>query len=86
MVACHLVYIAGSRGDDVSNVLTITCKRPILTIADYPDAAEKGILVNLYVEMNKLRFEINEKGFREAGPEINSILLKVSRIVNPLGN
>jgi hypothetical protein len=83
---CHLIYIADSEKYDVSAVLAVTENRPILTICDSPGVAEKGILVNLYVAEDKLRFEINETGFRRAGLQVAPILLKVARIIHPLEN
>jgi hypothetical protein len=83
---CHLIYIADLKEYSVSAVLAVTEKRPILTICDSPGVGEKGILVNLYVAENKLRFEINEIGFRKAGLQVAPILLKVARIVGPVEN
>ena len=85
VIGCHLLYIAGTKRDELSKVMAITRKRPILSISDSSGFIEKGVLVNLYVSMNKLRFEINEQGFLEAGLTIDPLLLKVARIVNPPG-
>jgi len=85
VIDCHLVYIAETKKDDIPELIAVTRSRPILTITDIPYFAESGILVTLHVELNKLLFEINERAFHEAGLEINPLLLKVAKIVNPLG-
>jgi hypothetical protein len=85
VIDCHLLYIAEEEKDDLSNLVEITRQRPILTISDSPGFIDRGILVNLYIKMNKLRFEVNEQGFHEAGLEIDPLLLKVAEIINPMG-
>lgn len=81
---CHLLYISPTASAELSAVLEVTRKRPILTVGDTTGFAEKGVLVNLFVEKDKLRFEINERGFHDAGILIDSLLLKVAKIVDPL--
>jgi hypothetical protein len=83
---CHLIYIADLKQYSISMVLAETEQKPVLTICDSPGVVEKGILVNLYVAKNKLRFEINETGFQKAGLQVAPILLKVARIINPMEN
>jgi hypothetical protein len=81
---CHLLFISRSMSEELPQVLEVTAKNPILTVGDTKGFAEKGVLVNFFIENDKLRFEINEQGLREAGMLIDSLLLKVSKIVNPL--
>jgi hypothetical protein len=81
---CHLLYISPTEDAKLHDILKITREKPILTVGDTPGLAEKGVLVNLFLEKDKLRFEINERGFHEAGISIDSLLLKVAKIVDPL--
>jgi hypothetical protein len=81
---CHLLFISRSMSEELPQVLEITAKKPILTVGDTKGFAEKGVLVNFFIENDKLRFEINERGLHEAGILIDSLLLKVSKIVNSL--
>lgn len=81
---CHLLFISRSMSEELPQILEVTAKKPILTVGDTKGFAEKGVLVNLFIENDKIRFEINEQGFHEAGILIDSLLLKVSKIVNPL--
>jgi len=81
---CHLLFISRSMSEELPQVLEVTANKPILTVGDTKGFAEKGVLVNFFIENDKLRFEINEQGLREAGILIDSLLLKVSKIVNPL--
>ncbi len=86
VIDCHLIYIAYSEKDDLSEVVAITAGKPVLTAADSPGFAEEGVLLNLNIKQDKLRFEINEKSFRESGLRIDPILLRVAKIVNPIKN
>ncbi len=81
---CHLLFISRSMSEELPQILEIIAKKPILTVGDTEGFAEKGVLVNFFIENNKLRFEINEQGLHEAGILIDSLLLKVAKIVNPL--
>ncbi len=81
---CDLLFISQSMSEELPQVLEITAKKPIVTVGDTEGFSERGVLVNFFIEKNKLRFEINEQGLREADIMIDSLLLKVSKIVNPL--
>ena len=82
----HLLFVSRSESEELSQILDITRKKPILTVGDTRGFAEKGGLVNFFIESDKLRFEINERGFHEAGLVIDPLLLKVAKIVNTPGD
>ena len=81
---CHLLFISRSESEELSRILEVTHKKSILTIGDTKGFAERGVLVNFFIEGGKLRFEINEEAFDETGISIDSLILKVSKIVNPI--
>jgi hypothetical protein len=85
-IGCHIIYVSESIRKTLPMILEKTGGKPILTVGDSPGYAEAGILVNLYIAEQKLRFEINEAGFHKAGLQVAPILLKVADIVDPLGN
>ncbi len=80
---CQLVYIADTKNSILSRIRSAVAGLPVLTVSDLPDATESNALLNLYIQQDRLRFEINEKGFHLAGLEVDPLLLKVARIVNP---
>ena len=80
---CHLVYVAGEERKPLSRIKATLENLPVLTVCDRPGAAEAAVLLNLYVHRGRLRFEINEQGFARAGLEVDPLLLKVARNVNP---
>ncbi len=81
---CHLLFISGSEAERLPEILAVTGGKPILTVGDTDGFAEKGVLVNLVIEDDRLRFVINEAAFHEAGIRVDSLMLKVARVVAPL--
>lgn len=83
--SCHLLLLAEVAEKRLQEVLAATRGKPILTVADAQGLADKGVLLSLYILDQKLRFEVNEGAFRKSGLEVNPLLLKVARVVNPTG-
>jgi hypothetical protein len=81
---CHILFICRSEEERLAEILKVTRGKPILTIGDTAGFAELGVLVNLVLEGEKLRFVINEAAFHNAGIIVDSLMLKVARIVEPL--
>jgi len=81
---CQMLFIPHSKRKELSQILDITYKKPILTVGDTHGFSEKGVLVNLLILDDQIRFEINEQGFHDSGISIDTLILKVSKIVNPV--
>lgn len=56
---CHLLFIARSEEGHLSEIFDQLAGRPILTIADMPDFANNGGIIELKVVNDNVRFEIN---------------------------
>ena len=78
---CHLLFIAASEAPRLSELLAATTGRPLLTVSDTSDFAERGVLINLYRENDSLRFEINLAAIRKSGLSVSSRLLQLGRPV-----
>ena len=81
---CHLLFISKSKEKELSKILSLTKDKPILTISDANGFAENGVLINLYLAENKVRFEINETAVKTSGLKISYLLLNAAKIVNPV--
>lgn len=81
---CHILFISESAEHRLNDILNISASRPVLTISDAPGFCEKGVLLNLFIENNKIRFEINEKAVKESGLYMNFHLLKYAKIISPV--
>ena len=79
---CHLLFIAASEKGRLPEILNTLKTTPILTVGDTPGFGEKGVMINLDVVGERLRFEINETTAEQAGLRISSQLLGVASTVH----
>jgi hypothetical protein len=80
---CHLLFVARSESPQLQDVLRAVAGRPVLTVADIPDFARQGGIINLTTPKERVRFEINVAQAREAGLRLSSKLLFLADIVSP---
>ncbi len=80
---CHLLFISDSEAERLTGILAALNDRPVLTVADMPDFARAGGIINLKTtEEDKLRFEINTGTAERAGLKFSSKLLNLAKITN----
>jgi hypothetical protein len=82
---CNMVFIApgeAARGDDVIQQLK---GLPILTVADFPDFTKHGGIIGLFLDYDKVRFEVNLEAAKQSDLTISSQMLIRARIV-PTGS
>ena len=78
---CHLVFIAGETAIALEEILDATRERPILTVSDRHGYGERGVLINLFVQDDRVRFEINRQTALSSGLEIRAKLYRAARLV-----
>lgn len=81
LTACRVLFIAASERGDLNRILANIGNSPVLTVGDSDSYARHGVVVNFYLEENRVRFEINREAAARAGLVISSQLLKLARIV-----
>ena len=79
---CQIVYISSSEQDRLDQILATLQGHNILTVADTADFARSGVIFNLYLEDNKVRFEVNIDAVKRSELNISSKLLRLGRIVH----
>jgi hypothetical protein len=79
----HILFIGVSSEDELKEIINVTKNKPVLTISEKKGYAHKGVLINFYLEGNKVRFEINEKAVKESGLIMGFQLLSYAKIINP---
>lgn len=79
---CQLIFISHSEIDSLTSVIDTLRNKPILTVADSPDAARRGATINLAVKDNKVTFEVNLSMVRKAGLNLNAQLLRFATKVH----
>lgn len=78
---CHVLFIASSEEQRLPMILEALKGAGTLTIGDTEGFAQKGVIINFYLEKKRVRFEINAEAARRNGLKISSKLLKLAGAV-----
>lgn len=78
---CNILFVSSSEAPHIEEILQSTKGMPILTIGEMPGFAMRGGIINLTVEGNRVRFEVNIEAAKQANLNISSRLLALARIV-----
>jgi hypothetical protein len=78
---CHMLFISSSEKRNVPQVIESIRGQHILTVGDSAGFAQNGVIINFYMERNKVHFEINIHAANRAGLKISSKLLNLARII-----
>ncbi len=81
LAIADLVFISDSEKKQVKDIIAITNKYSILTIGDSKGFCSKGVHINMYVEGNYIRYEINQKEIEKSQLRISSLLLNSAKII-----
>ncbi len=82
---CGVLFIAASERSRLGRILDGIKGSAVLTMGDSEGYAGQGVMVNFYIEQNKVRFEINKDAVGRAGLKVSSHLLKLARIISEEG-
>ncbi len=77
----HVLFICASERYRLPQILTQAHRLGMLTLGDTEDFGRQGVMVNLFLEQNRVHFEINLDSARESGIVFSSHVLKLARIV-----
>jgi len=80
---CQILYVSSSEMPHLGEAIQLLKGVPVLTIGETPGFAKNGGIINLILEDNKVRFEVNVQAAKEADLNISSRLLALARIVQP---
>jgi hypothetical protein len=78
---CDILFIGASEAVHLEEVIRAVKGLPILTIGETPGFARRGCIINLIVEDNKVRFEVNLDAAKQADLNISSRLLALAKII-----
>jgi len=79
---CHLLFVTASETRRLKEVAAIAEKSHVLTVGDTAHFARRGGVINLTLEENKVRFEINPDAANRAGLRISAQLLKLGKVLH----
>jgi hypothetical protein len=77
----HILFISSSEKDRLAEVVKSLKGIRVLTVGETERFVEVGGIINLYIESNKVRFEINVDSAERAGLKISSRLLGLAKVV-----
>ena len=78
---CQILYVSTSEMPHLSEAIQVLRGAPVLTIGETPGFARSGGIINLILEDNKVRFEVNVQAAKDADLNISSRLLALARII-----
>jgi YfiR/HmsC-like len=78
---CHMVFIPATEKDQADKIVKGLNGSSTLTVGETEGFAGLGGIINLTVEGNKVRFEVNQLAAQRAGLKISSKLLSLAKIV-----
>jgi hypothetical protein len=76
-----ILFISESKKDKLDEILNYTTGKPILTIGDTKGYGKKGVIINMFIDDNYIRYEINMKALNKSGLQISSLLLNSAIII-----
>ncbi len=80
-INCNILFVAEIDDDEIEDIISYAKIKSILTVSDTKGYAKKGIIINFFIDENKIRFEINEKSARDNNISISHLLLNTARII-----
>jgi len=78
---CQVLFISRSEKEDIEDILAAVKGLNILTVCDIEGFAQRGVILNFYIENNRVRFEINLNSLRRSGLRISSKVMHLARII-----
>jgi hypothetical protein len=82
---CNILFIADNKADELDKILDFASDKPILTVSDTEGFARQGVIINFYIETEKVKFEVNLSSAQKTMLEISFRLLNSARIIKNKG-
>ena len=77
---CQVLFVGRSENDQLSAILKAASNNNVLTISETPNFCRSGGMINLFLDGDKIRFEINIRNAEKARLKISSQLLNLAKI------
>jgi hypothetical protein len=79
-VRCHLLFISRSEMSRLNQILAAVAGRSVVTVGESDAFLERGGMIALTTEENRVRLRINPNRLRGASVDVSSKLLRVADI------
>lgn len=77
----HMIFIGSSVSRDLKSILKYLRNKPIITVSDTEGFGLQGVMINFYVENNKIRFEINQEAVKASRLKVSHLLWNIAKII-----
>lgn len=77
----EVLFITSSEAHRLDAILDYIGNKPILTVGDTKGFGQKGVIINLYIHKNSVRFEINHEASKRASLQMHSQLYVIGKVV-----
>lgn len=78
---CQILFIDASELANAEDIFQYLGNDPVLTVTDNPEIFKLGAMIGLFVENNRLTFDVNYVQTQNAQLNVSSKLLRVARRV-----
>jgi hypothetical protein len=82
MTSCNALFIGAGEVARLPRLLAALRGRPVLTLADFDRAAERGVMIGLVRVESRLVFEVNLEAARLGGLRVSAKLLRLANHVH----
>ena len=79
--ACDTVFVSASEQPRLPRILSVLGRRPVLTVGDSSEFAQRGGMIGFSMEGSRVRFTVNLAAAQDAGLMLQSELLRVAASV-----
>jgi YfiR/HmsC-like len=80
---CQVLFIGAAEKGHLPEVLTALGEASALTVGEGTDFLDKGGMIRLFLEQNRMRFDINLEAAEKRALRISSKLLRLAQTVKP---
>ena len=80
---CNILFIGSTESGHLDEILSALKGRSILTVGDADPAGQRGVMIQLVNENNRIRLRINVAAAKAGNLTISSKLLRPAEIVGP---
>jgi len=78
---CHILFISRNKKKYLEEIRTILEDKPILTIGDTEGYAKDGVMINFFIDNNRVGFEVNISTTKKMDLDVSFRLLELAKIV-----
>jgi hypothetical protein len=82
---CHLLFITSDEMKSFGQILRRFQGAPLLTVAETENFTSAGGVIRLFVQENKIQFEVNTDAAARAKLKLSSKLLSLAKVVRDAG-